>query len=213
MHAARWEASGGVAGLAGARPATACGSPGHLRTPRREARKRNAGMPKAHLRAGCPGRRHRSRKAALPLVALWSVALLGLGFPAVAEEEPAGSRVENHAILESLTGRPGNPARGERIVRDPDKATCLICHAIPIEGEPDPGNLGPPLHGVASRYTAGELRLRLVDPKRLNPETVMPSYYEARGLYRVANEYRGRSIYSASELEDVIAYLLTLSSE
>ena len=149
----------------------------------------------------------------LPFVALWSVALLGLCFSAVAEEEPAAYRVENHAIHESLTGRPGDPVRGKRIVRDPDKATCLICHAIPIEGEPDPGNIGPPLHGVASRYTAGELRLRLIDPKRLNPETVMPSYYARGGLHRVAPEYRGRSIYSASELEDVIAYLRTLSAK
>ena len=141
-------------------------------------------------------------------------ALAGLWLFAMAvAEETASYRVENHAIVESLTGRPGDPARGERIVRDPDKATCLICHALPIEGEPDPGNIGPPLHGVASRYTEGELRLRLVDPKRFNPETVMPSYYARDGHYRVAAEYRGRSIYSASEIEDVIAYLLTLSAE
>lgn len=213
MHPARREASRCVAGRSGALPAAACGPPDHLRSPRRGARKRESGMPNP-LRPGCPGPPNRSRRVALALAALGSATLLGLGFSAAAaEEELAGYRVENHAIPESLTGRPGNPVRGERIVRDPDKATCLICHAIPIEGEPDPGNIGPPLHGVASRYTAGELRLRLVEPKRLNPETVMPSYYEARGLYRVATEYRGRSIYSASEIEDVIAYLLTLSSE
>ena len=143
----------------------------------------------------------------------WSIALLGLWFLATAADEPVGYRVENHAIHESLTGRPGDPARGARIVRDPDKATCLICHAIPIEGEPDPGNIGPPLDGVASRYTAGQLRLRLVDPKRLSPDTVMPSYYAHDGHHRVAAEFRGRSIYSASEVEDVIAYLMTLSAE
>lgn len=149
----------------------------------------------------------------MPSAARWCIPLLGLWLCATAADEPLGPRSENFAIPESLTGQPGNPARGERIVRDPDKATCLICHAIPIEGEPDPGNIGPPLHGVAGRYTAGELRLRLVDPKRLNPETVMPSYYARNGLHRVAPEYRGRSIYSARELEDVIAYLLTLSTE
>ena len=128
-------------------------------------------------------------------------------------EEPAGYRIENFAIPESLTGRPGDPAQGERIVRDPDKATCLICHTLPINWEPDPGNIGPPLDDVASRYTEGELRLRLVEPKRLNPETVMPSYYARDGLHRVAPEYQGRSIYSASEVEDVVAYLLTLTAE
>ena len=140
-------------------------------------------------------------------------ALLLLGLSAAAAGDPPAYRVESFAIPESLTGQPGDPARGERIIRDPERASCLICHAMPLEGEPDPGNIGPPLDGVASRYTAGELRLRLVDPKRLNPETVMPSYYARDGLHRVAPEYRGRSIYSAGEIEDVIAYLLTLTGE
>ena len=150
---------------------------------------------------------------ALPLAALWSAALFGLWLPAAAKDKPAEYRVEGFAISRPLTGRAGDPARGECIVRDPDKATCLICHAIPIEGEPDPGNIGPPLHGVASRYTAGELRLRLVDPKRLNPETAMPSYYARGDLHRVAPEYRGRPIYTANDIEDVIAFLLTLTTD
>ena len=153
----------------------------------------------------------RLRRPGLPRVARWSGAFLGLWLSATAADELPGYRVENLAIPESLTGRAGDPARGERIVRDPDRATCLICHAIPIEGEPDPGNIGPPLHGVASRYTAGELRLRLVEPKRLDPDTVMPSYYARDGLHRVAHEYRGRPIYSARDIEDVVAYLLTLT--
>ena len=144
------------------------------------------------------------RFAALPLL---------IGVSAAVAGDPSSFRIENFAIPESLTGQPGDPESGERIVRDPDRATCLICHAMPIEGEPDPGNIGPPLDGVASRYTAGELRLRLVDPKRLNPETVMPSYFAREGFHRVAPEYQGRSIYTASELEDVIAYLLTLTGE
>ena len=95
-------------------------------------------------------------------------------------------------------------------MRDADNATCLICHAVPIEREPDPGNIGPPLDGVGSRYTAGELRLRLVEPQVLNPETVMPSYFRIEGLHRVAAEYEGRTVYDAGEIEDVIAYLMTL---
>ena len=198
--------------MPGALPAGAFRLPNHLRNPRRGACMGDAGMPKP-LPAGSFGPANRFRKPDRLLVALWSVALLGLWFSATAGDEPVRYRVKNHAILDSLTGRAGDPARGERIVRDPDKATCLICHAIPIEGEPDPGNIGPPLHGVASRYTAGELRLRLVDPKRLNPDTVMPSYYARDGHHRIAAEYRGQSIYSASEIEDVIAYLQTLSAE
>jgi len=160
-----------------------------------------------------PGPPSSAPRPHLSLVARCGAALLGLWLSTTVAGDPLGYRVENLAIPESLTGRPGDPARGERIVRDPDKATCLICHAMPIEGEPDPGNIGPPLRGVAERYTAGELRLRLVDPKRLNPETVMPSYYARDGFHRVAPEYRGHSIYTASEIEDVIAYLLTLSTD
>ena len=183
-----------------------------MRSTWRTASGRDAGLTGA-LPAGSfrPAIRLRGRERRL--VALWGIALLGLSFSGAAADGPVGYRIENQAIPESLTGRPGDPVRGQRIVRDPDRATCLICHAIPIEGEPDPGNIGPPLHGVAGRSTAGELRLRLVDPKRLNPDTVMPSYYARTGQHRVAAEYRGRSIYSARDIEDVIAYLLTLSAE
>ena len=124
--------------------------------------------------------------------------------------DPFDYEIIDFAIPHSLTGAAGDPARGERIVRDADNATCLICHAVPIAGEPDPGNIGPPLDGVGSRYTAGELRLRLVAPQLLNPETVMPSYFRSDGLHRVATEYEGKTVYDASEIEDVIAYLMTL---
>ena len=98
-------------------------------------------------------------------------------------------------------------------MRDANSATCLICHAMPLPNEPDPGNLGPPLEGVGSRYSAGELRLRLIDPKIVNPDTVMPSYYKREGLHGVAPEYRNQPIYSAEDMEDVIAFLLTLVDE
>lgn len=127
------------------------------------------------------------------------------------DAEPFDYEIVDFSIPHSLTGASGDPARGERIVRDADNATCLICHAVPIVGEPDPGNIGPPLDGVGSRYTAGELRLRLVAPQLLNSETVMPSYYRSDGLHRVASEFEGKTVYDASEIEDVIAYLMTLT--
>ena len=179
---------------------------------RRKAWRNGAGTPIAHP-ACAPEFANHSPRPRGSRVARWSAAFFGLWIAATVADDPPGVRIVNFAIPESLTGRAGDPERGRRIVRDPDRATCLICHAMPIEEEPDPGNIGPPLNGVASRYTAGELRLRLVDPKRLNPETVMPSYFAREGFHRVAPDYRGRSIYSASEIEDVIAYLLTLTGE
>ncbi len=119
-------------------------------------------------------------------------------------------RIVDEAIAEPLTAELGDPVRGRRIVRDTSNVTCLICHAMPIPEDPDHGTIGPPLAGVGDRYSAAELRLRLVDPKILNPETVMPSYYRVDSLFRVPEAYRDRTIYSAQEIEDVIAYLTTL---
>jgi sulfur-oxidizing protein SoxX len=74
------------------------------------------------------------------------------------------------------------------------------------------GTIGPPLDGVGERYTAGALRLRIVDPKVFNPETIMPAYYKVQGLYRVRERHRGTPILTAQQVEDVVAYLLTLKS-
>ena len=140
---------------------------------------------------------------------LGALVALAAALPAAAQEV-ARPAVVGGEIPEPLTQVPGNPARGRQIVRDLDKATCLICHPMPIPEEPNHGQIGPPLAGVGSRHTPGELRLRLVDPKALNPETVMPSYHRTEELYRVLGSYEGRPIYTAQEVEDVVAYLASL---
>jgi sulfur-oxidizing protein SoxX len=81
---------------------------------------------------------------------------------------------------------------------------------MPLPQRPFHGNVGPPLDSVGNRFTAGELRLRLVDPKAINPETVMPAYYKVEGLHRVLDRYRDKPILTAQQVEDVVAYLLTL---
>ena len=125
-------------------------------------------------------------------------------------QDVAPYEIVGDAIPQSLTRDPGNPARGRQIVRDLSKATCLICHVMPIPEEPNHGEIGPPLAGVGSRYSAGELRLRVVDPKAIDPDTVMPAYHRVEGLYRVLGRFEGRPIYSAQEVEDVVAYLSSL---
>lgn len=119
-------------------------------------------------------------------------------------------RVVGDAIPEPLTETAGNPARGRQLVRDMGHVTCLICHALPIPEEPDHGAVGPPLAGVGSRATPGQIRLRLVDPKAVNPQSIMPSYYRVTGLNRVEAPYRDRPIYSAQQIEDVVSYLASL---
>jgi L-cysteine S-thiosulfotransferase len=119
-------------------------------------------------------------------------------------------RVADGAIPEPLTDQPGDPARGRRIVLDREGGDCTICHAMPLPQRQFHGTIGPPLDGVGSRYTAAELRLRLVDPKVMIPETIMPAYYKVDGLHRVLDRYSGKPILTAQQVEDVVAYLLTL---
>ncbi|WP_425452505.1 sulfur oxidation c-type cytochrome SoxX [Methylobacterium radiodurans] len=114
------------------------------------------------------------------------------------------------AIPESLTGAPGDPARGRAIVADRTRGLCLLCHAGPVPEERFQGNLAPDLAGVGARLNPAQLRLRLVDGRALNPDTIMPSYYSLSGLARVGRAWQGRPILSAGEIEDVVAFLATL---
>lgn len=111
-----------------------------------------------------------------------------------------------------LTTQPGDPARGRRIVEDRQLGDCLLCHAGPFPAPHLQGNLGPSLAGVGSRLTPGQIRLRLIDARKLNPETVMPPYYVADGLNRVAYQWQGKPALTAQQIEDVVAFLATLRS-
>ncbi len=90
------------------------------------------------------------------------------------------------------------------------ESTCLLCHAGPFPEERFQGNLAPDLKGAGARWSEGELRLRMVDATRLNPATIMPSYYRLDGLVRVAPNFRGKPVLTAEQIEDVVAYLKTL---
>jgi sulfur-oxidizing protein SoxX len=127
-----------------------------------------------------------------------------------ASDKLGGYRIANNAIPEPLTDQPGDPERGRHVVLEREGGDCSICHAMPLPQRQFHGTVGPPLDGIGSRYTAGELRLRLVDPKVFNPETIMPAYYKVEGLHRVLERYRGEPILTAQQVEDVVAYLLTL---
>lgn len=127
-----------------------------------------------------------------------------------ANEQLVDYHIENGTIPAPLTDQPGDSEQGRRLVLDRERGDCIVCHAMPLPERQFHGTVGPPLDGVGSRYTAGELRLRLVDSKVFNPQTVMPAYYKVEGLYQVLERYQGKSILTAQEIEDVVAYLLTL---
>ncbi|MCC7347357.1 MAG: sulfur oxidation c-type cytochrome SoxX [Variibacter sp.] len=128
-----------------------------------------------------------------------------------AAAQPAGAPgVIGDAIPAPLTAAPGDAARGRRIVTTRQIGLCLLCHSGPFPEERFQGNLAPDLAGVGARWSAGQLRLRLVDSRRLNPETIMPSYFRTDGLERVGPAWRGKPVLDAGQIEDVIAFLQTL---
>jgi sulfur-oxidizing protein SoxX len=114
------------------------------------------------------------------------------------------------AIPQSLTGQPGDPQRGREVVMSRQLGNCLLCHGMPIPEERFQGNIGPDLSGVATRLSEGQIRLRIVDSSRLNPATIMPLYYRVEGLQRVMAAYRDRPVLTAEQVEDAVAFLLTL---
>lgn len=104
---------------------------------------------------------------------------------------------------------PGDAERGRAIVLKREN-TCLLCHSGPFPDERFQGDLSPNLAGAGARWSEGQLRLRLVDASRLNPATIMPSYYRVDGLTRVGATWRGKPILTAEQIEDAVAYLTTL---
>ena len=146
------------------------------------------------------------------MVAVGAVtALAALAAGALAQDVLVAYAIVGNGIPKPLTDQPGDPVRGKTVVTDATNATCLICHTMPdVPEQPDQGNLAPPMEHPGSKYTAAELRLRLVNPKLLNPDTIMPAYYRLDGLTRVQQQYVGKTVYKPQDIEDVIAYLLTL---
>ena len=151
--------------------------------------------------ARASGRGGRSFALLVPLLALLGCATAG--------DPLVDYRIERDAIPQPLTASAADPARGREVVMGRD-GNCLLCHALPETGARFMGNLAPPLSGVGTRLSAGQLRLRLVDSLRLNRDTIMPSYYRVDGLNQVARAFRGKPILTAQQIEDTIAYLATL---
>jgi sulfur-oxidizing protein SoxX len=118
--------------------------------------------------------------------------------------------VAGDVIDRSLTGMPGDAARGRAIVGNRQAGLCLLCHTGPFPEERFQGTLAPDLSGAGARWSEGQLRLRIVDAARLNPDTIMPPYYRTEGLARVARAFAGKPILTAEQIEDVVAYLKTL---
>jgi sulfur-oxidizing protein SoxX len=136
------------------------------------------------------------------------VALCGSAWAAPVQTETY--QVVGDAIPSPLGGLVGDASRGRALVTDRRAGLCLLCHSGPFPEERFQGNLSTDLSGAGSRWSPGQLRLRLADARRLNPDTVMPAYHRTAGLQQVAGAWQGRPIFSAQQVEDVVSFLETL---
>lgn len=139
-----------------------------------------------------------------------ALALTACTLSSTGETGPVAYVLVGDAIPEPLTGARGDPVRGRRIVTDRHVGLCLLCHRGPFPEERFHGTIGPDLGGIGSRMTEGQIRLRIVDPGRVRQGTIMPAYYRTEGLRRVAPAFRGKTVLTAEQIEDVVAFLMTL---
>jgi sulfur-oxidizing protein SoxX len=147
-------------------------------------------------------------RSAISFAGAWLAAAFALPWTASAQGLRPYAVVAD-AIADSLTGTPGDVTRGRALIVD-RTSTCILCHSGPFPEVKFQGDLAPDLKGAGTRWSQGQLRLRLVDAFRLNPATIMPSYYRVEGLVRVGPAWRGKPILSAEQIEDIVAYLTTL---
>ena len=140
-------------------------------------------------------------------IALAISALLALPIPSQAQIIWDGD-----AIPSSLSGQPGDPIKGRTIVTSRQTGLCILCHAGPFPEERFQGNLAPDLKLSIANLSVAQLRARLVDPSKTNTNTIMPAYFRIDHLQRVAPPFAGKTVLSAQEIEDVIAYLLTIKT-
>lgn len=146
-------------------------------------------------------------------------AVLGLlcGLPSTAPAEAihgpdlAPYVVTGDAITEPLAGRRGDAALGRALIGERHRSLCILCHAVPDGAAQLQGTLAPSLAGIGTRLDEGQIRLRIVDMKRLNPESLMPAYHAPPDGVRIAPAWRGKPVLGAAEIEHLVAYLVTLT--
>ena len=160
-----------------------------------------------------PTKSSADRCSALVYAAAIAAAIASFAGDVRTEEQLRPYTVVGDAIPHSLTGAKGDVERGRSIVVNRQVGLCLLCHSGPFPEEKFQGTLAPDLKGTGARWSEGQLRLRIVDASRLNPDTIMPPYYRIDGLTRVAPAFPGTPVLTAEQIEDVGAYLATLRDE
>ena len=122
----------------------------------------------------------------------------------------AGVLVVGDGMPQPLTTLPGDAASGRAIVASRQHGLCLLCHSGPFADERNQGTLATNLSGAGSRWSEAQLRLRIVDSRRLNPDSLMPPLHNTAGQQRVGTAWQGKPVLDAQQVEDVVAFLRTL---
>ena len=142
----------------------------------------------------------------LTLLAAAAVAIIAPN----ARAELVPYKIVGDAIPRSLTSAKGDAGRGRDIVANHNLGLCLLCHTGPFPQDKFQGSMAPDLNGAGARWSEGQLRLRIVDASKLNAQTIMPPFYRVDGLTRVPAAFRDKPVLTAMEVEDVVAYMMTL---
>ncbi|MGR3572560.1 sulfur oxidation c-type cytochrome SoxX [Brevirhabdus sp.] len=142
-----------------------------------------------------------------------AVLAMGAGSAYAADVAPSDVVFDGGAVDQSLTGAPGDPAAGRKVFINRKQGNCLACHMnSEITEQQFHGEVGPPLDGVAERWSEAELRGIVTNAKQMFPDTIMPAFYIDSGYNRPLKSFEGKSILTAQQVEDVVAYLMTLKA-
>ncbi len=135
-----------------------------------------------------------------------------IAFPISAEDvKPMNVAFSDGMVEQSLTGKPGDPAEGRKAFMNRKLGNCLACHEnADMAEQPFHGEVGPILDGVGDRWSEADLRGIVSNAKEMFPDTIMPGFYVDAGFTRTLDKFEGKSILSAQQVEDIVAYLLTL---
>jgi L-cysteine S-thiosulfotransferase len=144
---------------------------------------------------------------ALPVGAIPATAAM---FATTVTAQTTKYTVVDDGIPVALTAQPGDASRGRDIVTNRQVGMCQLCHQVPASNDRFQGDIATDLAGAGARWTVPQLRLRIVDSRRLNAESVMPAYYKTQNLKRVGANWRDKPILNAQQVEDVVAWLTSL---
>lgn len=147
-------------------------------------------------------------------IALTLAAMAVAGAASAGTVAPGDVKYEDGSVAASLTGAAGDAAAGRDWFADRKLGNCLACHENSDRDDQSfHGEVGPPLDGVADRWSEEELRGIVSNAKMMFDGTIMPAFYKDSGYTRPLDKFEGKTILSAQQVEDVVAYLMTLKEE